>query len=68
MMEQFTRQDLYSAFDAVYSNLRFIRLYLQDAAKTARKDGFNLQVESIQEDLAALEEIDAALVNLENNY
>lgn len=67
-MEQFTRKDLYSAFDTVYSNLRFIRQYLQDAEKTARKDGFNIQAESIQEDLETLEEIDAAIVNLENNY
>ena len=67
-MEKFTRKDLYSAFDALYDNLRFIKTYLQEAEKDARENSFNLQAESIKTDLETLEEIDDAIVTLENNY
>lgn len=67
-MEKFTQKDLYSAFDSVYSNLRFIKLYLQKAAENASKDGFNITAESIKEDLETLADINDAIVNLENNY
>ena len=69
-MEKFTfnYRDFYASFDNIRDNLRIIKLYLIEREETGRKNGWELQADSIKEDLEMLENIHSLLDEVENNY